>query len=280
MKTLSLICISIMIVNFAEAQFSGGVKLNVGMGGISSANLEDNLAYQNNYDPKITDWSVDQKWGFNFGFGGFLAYNFSDHFSILTEPTINFLQCAIDISREENNVDANGDGDVKTETTESDINLTYFSLPILVRYEFPSKFYVLAGLGINFTGSPGITSYAYSQKVDYKNGGVDKTTIDPKTNYETSLNVFDSPRFDFVIGIGKTFEVGGKDLNIDLRYNLPLTKSEMFTTDPYYNDGQFKHNDLLGLDGKTDAEKSAPYLLNDYKMSVLSLSVAYTLFKK
>jgi hypothetical protein len=269
-----------MIANIAEAQFSGGVKLNLGMGGISSSNLEDNLAFQNNYDPKITDWTVDQKWGFNFGFGGFLSYSFSDHFSLLTEPTINFLQCGIDFTREDNNVDANGNGDIKTETTESDISLTYFSLPILARYEFSSKFYLLAGLGINFTGTPSINSNAFSQKVDYKNGGVDKTTIDPGTNYETSLNVFDSPRFDFVIGLGKTFEVSGKPLYVDLRYNLPLTQSEMFTTDPYYNDGQFKHNDLLGIDGKADAEKSAPYLLNDYKMSVLSLSVALTLFKK
>ena len=280
MKTIYLTLIGVfLVVHYTNAQWSGGVKIDLGIGGIRSTNLEDNLNFQNSYDVKITGWTVDQHNGFVFGFGGFIAYSFSDRLSLIVEPTIHFLKCGIDFTRQENDVDNNGNGTIKTETTESDISLTYFSLPVLLRYEFASKFYLLGGLGINFTGSPDITSVSVSQKDEYKNNVLDKTTIDPRFALETRLNVFESPRFDFVFGIGKSFDVSGKALNIDIRYNLPLTKSEMFTTDPYYNDGHFKQNDLLGLDGKYDAEKNAPFLLNDFKMSVVSVSIALTLFK-
>jgi hypothetical protein len=90
--------------------------------------------------------------------------------------------------------------------------------------------------------------------------------------------VFASPRTNFVFGIGKGFDINGKLLTIDVRYNLPLTKSEMYTTDGNYNDGVFKKNNFFGLDGKTDAEKATPYLLNDFKLSYISLSLTYALF--
>ena len=52
----------------------------------------------------------------------------------------------------------------------------------------------------------------------------------------------------------------------------------MYTTDGAYNDGIFKHNDMLGLKGKIDAEAAAPYFLNDFKMSMVSVTIGFTLF--
>jgi len=74
-----------------------------------------------------------------------LAIQLSDHFSLHAEPAINFLKCGIDFARQENNLDNNGDGDIKTETTESDIDVTYLNLPFLLHYQFASRFYLLAG---------------------------------------------------------------------------------------------------------------------------------------
>lgn len=278
MKKLSFAIVLLLVSINVHAQFSGGLKINLGSGGIHSSNLEENLNYQDVTDSKITAWTVDQRWKFGFGIGGFVAYRFSDRFTFLAEPTVNIFKCGIDITREENNIDSNGDGDIKFETTESEIDHTYLYLPFLARFEFASKFYLLGGLGIHFAGSPDIASTATSQKDDYKNGILDKTTIDPKGYLETDLNVFDSPRYDFVLGLGKAFDMNGKELYIDVRYNLPLSKSEMFTTDPRYNDGLFKHNDLLSLKGKTDAEGNAPFLLNDFKMSMVSLTIGIALF--
>ncbi|MES2285490.1 MAG: outer membrane beta-barrel protein [Bacteroidota bacterium] len=280
MKTKLLIA-SLGLCITANAQFSAGLKLNLSSGNIRSNNLVKNLAFQRDFNPKITEWDVDVRWGIGFGLGGFVAYNFSDNFSILAEPTIDFLKCGIDFNRVENKLDNNGDGDIRFESTRSDINLTYFNLPLLARYTFSeSKFFLQGGIGINFTGSPTIQSTANVRRESYTNWALDKTTIDASYTLETRLNVFKSPRFNFIFGAGKSFDIKGKDLSIDLRYNLPLTESQMFTTNGNYNEDVFNHNDMLGFGGKLDAENSAPFLLNDFKMSVITLSVSYTLFKK
>lgn len=280
-KIFCIILLLMLVSNMASAQLSAGIKINLGMGGISSSNLEKNLNYQNDLAPKITEWNVTQSRGFGFGFGGFVAHSFSDHVSFIAEPSVNFLKCEIDFERIENKVNSSGDGDIHSDATASDIEVSYFSIPLLVRYQFsPGGFFLQSGIGINFTGTPTITSTETSSKDHYKNWVLDKTTIEPSFTLETKLNVFASPRFDFVLGAGKSFDLNGKELSIDIRYNLPLTQSEMFTTDGSYNDGRFKKNDLLALGGKTDAERDAPFLLNDFKMSVISLSLSYALFKK
>ena len=280
MKTKLLVA-CLLFCGASNAQFSAGVKLNLSYGGINSANLVSNLNYQQSLDPKITEWSVKERWGYGFGLGGFAAYNINANFSCLAEPTIDFLSCGIDFTRVENKLDSKGDGDINTDITTSDISITYFSLPLLARYTFgENKFFAEAGLGFYVAGAPDIKSTASSEKDSYKKGVLDKTNLDPQYMQTTKLNVFDNPKVNFILGVGATMDAGGKPLSIDLRYNLPLTKSEMFTTDSGYNDGRFKKNDLLGYDGKTDAEKDAPYLLNDFKMSVVTLSVTYALFKK
>ena len=279
-KKISLICLLMLAAGMAGAQFSGGIKINIGMGGIRSSNLEKSLSYQDGQDPQVTEWSAKQSWGPGYGIGGYIAYSFSDQLSFIGEPTLSYLKCDIDIKRVENKVNG-GDGDITTDATTSKIQVTYLNLPLLFQYKFGTAgFMMQAGLAIDFTGSPSISSTDNSIKESYKNGNLDKTTVDPSFTLDTKLDVFESPRFNFVIGAGKVFDVNGKDLSIALRYSLPLTQSEMYTTDGGYNDGRFSHNDLLGIDGKTDAEKNAPYLLDDFKMSTLTLSFGYQLFGK
>jgi hypothetical protein len=278
---IKLLIASLGLCITANAQFSAGLKLNLSSGNIRSGNLVKNLDFQRDFNPKITEWDVKVRWGVGFGLGGFVAYNFSDNFSILAEPTIDFLKCGIDFNRIENKLDGNGDGDIKFESTASDITVTYFNLPLLARYTFTeSKFFLQGGIGINFNGSPTIKSTSAVQKDNYSNWALNKTTIDAPYTLETRLNVFNSPRINFIFGAGKSFDIKGKDLSIDLRYNLPLTESQMFTTNGNYNEDVFNHNDMLGFGGKAEAENNAPFLLNDFKMSVITLSISYTLFKK
>lgn len=280
MKT-NLIIAALLVQISVQAQFSAGVKVNFSSGIIRSSNLVENLDYQQRIDPRITYWNVDQNFGYGFGAGGFVGYELSEKFSLIAEPTVDFLKCGIDFKRIENNINTNGDGKVTTETTTSDIRVYYFNLPILARYNFTkNRFFIQGGFGINICGTPSITSQENVQKDNYNNGYLANTVIEPSYKLETKLDVFTNFKLNFVLGVGKTFDIKGKDLSIDVRYNLPITKSEMFTTDVLYNDGLFRHNDLLGIDGKIDAEKSAPFLLNDFKMSSITLSVSYVLFKK
>src|SRR5580765_2367995 len=106
----------------ANAQPSAGVKLNIGIGGISSSNLEKNLDYQRNYNSKITEWSVSNRWGLDIGFGVFAAYDFAENVCLRGEPVCDLLKGGSDFNRVENKGDAGGDGDVNTHLMKSDIN--------------------------------------------------------------------------------------------------------------------------------------------------------------
>ena len=280
MKT-KLLFAALYLQFFAQAQFSAGAKLDFSMGNISSQNLQKNLDYQRNMDVHITQWDVTRKWGLGFGVGGFVTYNITDRFSLLLEPTINFLSCGLNFKRVDNYLNNNGDGTITTQTTTSDMSLIYVSLPLMARYSLTkNNFFIEAGLGVNFTGVPNITSTENSQTDHYNGGNLTGTTVDNSYSVKTKLNVFSSPRGSFIFGLGKSFDLGGRALAIDIRYSLPLTKSEMFTTDASYNSGIFGANNLLGINGKEDAERNAPYLLNDFKMSTITLSVAYTIFRR
>ncbi|MCE9539349.1 MAG: outer membrane beta-barrel protein [Bacteroidetes bacterium] len=176
---------------------------------IRSANLVKNFDFQRDFNPKITEWDVKVRWGVGFGLGGFVAYNFSDNFSVLAEPIIDFLECGIDFKRVENKWDNNGN--IKFESTTSDITVTYFNLPLLARYTFAeSKFFLQGGIGINFTASPTIESTTTVQNDNYTNGALNKTSIDAPFTLKTRLNVFDSPRFNFVFGLGKSLILKGR----------------------------------------------------------------------
>ncbi len=275
--------LSLLFLNITstKAQFSIGPKINLGMGRINSKNMIDNMNARNIADSKINTWSVNNKYGFAYGLGVFIQYNFNDNFSILAEPTYGALKHSITIDYQDNKLDNNGDGDITTISSESTIKLSYFSLPILAKYSFKGQtgLYVIAGLDLFFTGSPTIQSSETETKVHYKSNAVDKTDISYRAASAT-LDIFQSPRTSFVLGVGVAIDLGGKNLNIDARYHLPLTKSTMYTTDANYHAYTFKSNAYFDLWGKIEAESDAPqFQLNDFKMGLIEISIGYTLFK-
>ena len=265
----------------AHAQFSAGAKLNFTGGNIGSQNLQKNLDYQRSMNPQITEWDATRKWGMGFGIGGFVAYNFTDRFSLLLEPTVDFLSYGMDFKRVDDTRNNNGTGSITTQSTTSTMSMAYVSLPLMARYSLTkNNFFIEAGFGINFTGSPKITTTENSQSDHYILNTLNNSTIDPSYSVQTKLDVFSSMRGSFIMGLGKSFDLKGRMLTLDVRYSLPLTKSEMFTTNVSYNSGLFGPNDLLGINGKEDAERNAPsYLLNDFRMSTITLSVAFTIFR-
>ena len=81
--------------------------------------------------------------------------------------------------------------------------------------------------------------------------------------------------------MGTDFELYGRNLSVDIRFNLPLTKSAMFTTDEVYDDITYINNNVFGVLGKDKAESEAPaYMLDDFKMSMIMVSIGYSLFNK
>ena len=259
-----------------------GPKLNFGGGMLKSKNLQKSFEVRNAKDADIVAWDVKNKPGFHFGIGGFVEYTVNNNFSVVGELTYNFLNSKINIDSEENDVDGDGNGDIKTIESEAKIKLSYLQLPVLAKYTFSDDMglYGVGGFGLNFVSTPEIVSSETKTKEVYVNGVLIRTDIEPRS-VSADLDNFKGTRLSFIVGGGITLDAGGKDLLIDIRYNLPLTKSEMYTTNWVYHDIAYDNNEVFSMWGKNDAELEAPqHRLNNFKMGTITVSIAYVLYIK
>jgi len=272
------------IISTANAQqISICPKLNLGTGLINSKNLKKSFDIRKATDEDIITWEAKSRLGFNFGIGGFIEYAINDQFAVIGELTFNSLNTKTKIDYLEDNLDNNGDGVIETIESEAKIKLSYLQLPVLAKYYFASEkgFYAIGGFGFDFVGTPKIESSETKLKKTYINDNLDRTKPDAKF-VSADLNEFNSPRISFILGTGMGLDVGGRNLLIDIRYNHPLTKSEMFTSDDLiYERNTYKNNEVFDFLGKWDAELDAPqHPLNDFKMGTIVISVSLALFDK
>jgi len=270
--------------NAYAQELSIGAKINSGAGRIHSGNLQESFKMRKSLDEDIIRWEANSKSGFNFGIGGFAEYSVNDNASLIGELTYNFSNSTISIDHIDDDVDYNGDGDgdIKTIESEATIKLSYVQLPLLAKYYFKGEAgpYAIGGFGFNFVGTPKIESSETKTKKTYDNFNLDKTTVDFRT-VSADLNEFNSTRLSFIFGAGTVFELDGRNLFVDIRFNLPLNKSVMYTTDGVYHDIAYKNNEVFSGWGKVEAEAEAPaFRLEDFKMSMITVSIGYSLFTK
>lgn len=280
-KLLTIILITITISG-TYAQISIGPKLGLGVGSIRSKNLKDNLEAQKMKDTDIKVWDVNNKPGILLGLGAVVQYSLSDNLAIMTELTFNSLTSKIKIDYEENSVDGGGSGDITKIESKAKIQTSFVSIPLLVKYSLNGEEgpYFLGGLRINFTGTPKVTSEETKTKETYAGGALVKSEMEPRT-VSAELDAFKSSNLNLVLGGGVSLLLNNKPLWIDLRYNLPISKSPMYTSSLAYENTATKNNEVFSVWGKTDAEIDVPsFKLDDFKMGFLEISAAYILFKK
>lgn len=274
--------VAVIALSASAQSFEISPKINFGTGRIYSKNLVESFNYRNAIDKDVVTWDIKQKFGFTFGIGACFQYNINDNLSVLGEPTFNSLSQKTTIDYFKNGLDGNGDGDQKTITSSAKIKTSWGSFPLIVQYGFGENnaLRVSGGLEFLFIGTPKIESNETKTTETYASN----ILIDTKTEIErvnSTLDVFKSPRTNFIIGLGTTFNISDKNLYLDLRYHLPLTKSTMYTTDANYEDKVFKNNDVFDIWGKADAELDVPqFRLDDYKLGTIDIVVRYVLFKK
>lgn len=282
MKKL-IIAISILGLNLgfycnSNAQnYNIGPKISVGAGTISSKNLQQSFDMRRVNKKDVASWTTDNKFGTAFGIGLMAQYNFTPKLAVVTEPSYNWLTSSFKTDYAEVNTI---DGEREVINSEATIKLNYFNLPLLVKYSFlqgPVGVFVMAGVGFDFLSTPTIDSKEDRIKEKYKNGKLESSEIKNNT-ISTTLDNFASPRTSLILGLGTTLSVAERPLNIDVRYNLPLTASAMYTSDANYHATSFRNNDVFSIYGKDKAELDAPaYPLNDFKMHTVLLSVSFGL---
>ena len=277
MRKISLTILLSICVVILKAQISIGPKVNLGVGAFHSRNMQKYLDLENANNRDIVEWDASSKLGVNGGLGVFVDFAFNEKMSIWAEMTYNWFNSGYKLTYQKND-------DLKNEkieniTSSAKISTGMLSIPILFKYSFKGQSgpYALVGFRTNFLSQPQITSTEVKTTMDYPKNQL------KVENYAaiSTIDQFNTTNFNFMIGGGYSLDFKGKDLYIDLRYNLPISKSYFYTTNGYYNsdDGSTKNN-LFGWENATEANVFAPqYQLNDFRMGFLEVSLAYTLFK-
>ncbi len=263
-------------------KFELSPKVGFGAGRIYSRNLAENFGYRNDIDGDVLTWDVKQKIGFMFGIGACFQYNINDRLSAFVEPSFYSLNQKTKIDYIKNSLDGNGSGEKRTIISSAKIKMSWMNLPFMIQYGFGENnaFRISGGMEFLFLRLPEIESDETKITETYINFGLVDNRIEI-AKVSGILNEFKSPRTSFVLGLGTIFKISDKNLYLDLRYRLPLTKSTMYTTDANYDDKSFKNNEVFDIWGKADAELDAPqFPLDDYRLNTVEIVLRYVLFQK
>lgn len=277
LKTITIFCLLALTSNVSFSQIKYGAKLNLGTSWISSSNLKDNFEFQMNRDPDIRDWDVNYSPGIMIGIGAVAIYGLSDNLSLTGELSYNHQQSNINIDYFEDDR-VSGNGETETINSEAQISSSRLSLPVTLNYSLGVDKPVLkAGLEVNLLGTPKIDSKESEIVKAFENNNLTGQQLDAEA-ITADLDEFKNTRLNFLLGAGKSVDVGGKKLSLQVTYHLPLTSSAMYNKNSsiQFDDNTFKNNEVFGAFGKIDAEQDAvEFPLNDFKMHFLDLSVTY-----
>ena len=277
-KSTVLFCLLVLFTTTtAFSQLKYGAKINLGTSWISSSNLKENFAFQMADDIDIKEWDVNYSPGIMAGFGAVASYTLNEKLSVQGELSFNYQQANINIEYFEDDR-ISGTGETETINSEAKISSSRLALPVTVHYALGTdKPVLLAGLEMNFSGTPEIESTESETVVAYDNNTITGRDMDAEA-VTADLDEFKNTRLNFILGAAKAIDLGGNQLSLEVRYHLPLTSSNMYNTSNslLFDDNTFKNNEVFGAFGKIDAEQDAPqFPLNDYKTHFLDISVVY-----
>jgi len=266
------------INGFSQTIF--GVKANPTFGVLRSSSLKQDVAQEKSmghYD--YFNYHTNLRFGF--GFGGYVEHFFTPAISGLFEPTINFISSHSNLNSSLDSLDTHSTGTIYKVYSQANIHLTYFNLPFLGKYIFDhrDKFYAVAGPSINFFFTPHLFSKESTVVSSYTNGILNNSVVTPLNN-NAKLNSFSKLNINFIVGVGKTFHLNGRgrDMNVELRYNLPLTATSAYTTSANFAANTY-NNSIYSSSGKTDVDATLPHKLDNFRYSSFTISFGFTLYE-
>ena len=278
-KKSPVFLITLLLISFAgHTQVKFGAKINVGASWISSGNLEDNFAFQLSNDADIRSWNVSNFPGVLFGIGAVAQYELKENLSLQAALSVDYQQSQVNIQYIEDSRTTVGNGTVERINSEASISSTRFALPVTINYSLGEYGTVLlSGFELNFVGTPEIESVETESVEVYQNNSLIEQHFDAEA-ITAELDQFSTARFNFLLGGGKAFDLGGNEFQLHLKYHIPITGSPMYnsTNSTLFDDNTTKNNEIFGALGKIDAEQDAPqFPLDDFKMYFFDISLTY-----
>ncbi len=283
-KVAIAIALFFLSLSLSAQTVSVGFKLNPSLGFIRSSGLKQAAAeVQSQANGSIQEYDVRSKAGFQFGVGGFFQYEINERFTVLTDPSFNYFRSKFTQNYIGQSV-SNGDYGQKVQhsiRSTAQVKYFYVNVPIMVKYEILpyQKVFVSGGASVNINFSPKIYSDEDSVTNFIQDEEIYATSI-KKISSQANLDKFSPIAVNLNVGLGKSFLMGRYyNLDIELRYQFPLTGTAMYTTDPEYTSTTVLNN-VFSQGGKEDMEAISGKNLNRFRSGILSLSIRYILWSK
>ncbi len=267
---------------FLQAQTkSFGFKLNPSIGFMRSSHLKQaSHEIESNYSG-IKEYDIRSKAGFQFGIGAFYQYEINEKFTVFTDPTFNYFRSTFTQNLVGEKFVSGGEEQQLTVRSTAKVKYFYANIPIMVKYELLpyQRVFISGGLALNINTGAKIVADEDSVTNVIVNGEIDQTRVRNHSS-QAKINKFSPVSVNLNLGIGKSFLMGRYyNLDIELRYQFPLTGSSFYTTDQQYQ-AQAGINGIFSQDGKENLETFSGKSINNFKSSVISLAIRYILWSK
>jgi len=267
---------------FLHAQTkSFGLKLNPSLGFMRSSHLKQaSNEIQSNY-PGIKEYDIRAKAGFQFGIGLFYQYEINEKFTVFTDPSFNYFRSTFTQNLVGENFVLGGEEQQITVRSTAKVKYFYANIPIMVKYEILpyQRVFLTGGFAVNINTGAKIVADEDSVVNVILDDEIQETHI-KNSSSKASIDKFSPVSVNLNLGIGKSFLMGRYyNLDIELRYQFPLTSSSFYTTDQQYQ-AQTGINNIFSQSGKESMEAASGKSLNNFRASVISLAIRYVLWSK
>lgn len=258
----------------AGSRFSVGPTIALGSGRMSSGAIEESLDRRAAMDAELKDADATAWLGYSFAGGATFTWHFSDRWAAEAGLTYNYL--ANTIEQELTEDDAHEVLSYR-EHIESKARFTtmWLQIPLAARFTLsPEKpYYVRAGLALDLFANAKIESEEEVTAEDWENGRLMASTT-VVTTVTAEVDDFEPIRAELLLGAGRTISFSRSSMDIAVEVSVPLTTTELYTTDPYYANNT-ELNDIYSLTGSIDALQDTGIRLDDFRYSTIRVIVSY-----
>ncbi|MBC7486818.1 MAG: outer membrane beta-barrel protein [Cytophagaceae bacterium] len=260
---------------------SFGLKLNPSIGFMRSSHLKQaSKEIQSNY-PGIKEYDIRAKAGFQFGIGLFYQYEINEKFTVFTDPSFNYFRSTFTQNLVGESFVSGGQEQQITVRSTAKVKYFYANIPIMVKYEILpyQRVFLTGGFAVNINTGAKIVADEDSVVNVILGGEIQETSV-RNSSSKASIDKFSPVSVNLNLGIGKSFLMGRYyNLDIELRYQFPLTSSSFYTTDQQYQ-AETGINNIFSQAGKEGMEAASGKSLNNFRSSVISLAIRYVLWSK
>lgn len=252
-----------------------GARASVGTGTITSAAMQTYFDVENAGDADIKRYDRRAKLGPVFSLGGFAEYALNEKISLVGEIAFQQQRSNLQIDLLEDN--SQNVLSFRDEVESNNIlRLSNLSVPLLARYYLKAKQgpYITGGFTADLVFGSTIEAEEHILRKNFDpSGALVNSSSETRVN-KASIDEFGSPRVAFTIGMGTVLDAGPSGVTIDLRYNLGISKSRLYTTDILFDD-QTRESDVFTIYKQADIALDNRIALNDFRTGTLLLTFGY-----